>query len=70
VFAGVGAGLTDYLGGSVAWTGQTLDLGLSLRPAAEVPLVVNVTMNDATDRLDERRLSISAAWVFLKGGGP
>jgi hypothetical protein len=54
----------------VAWTGQTLDLGLSLRPAAEVPLVVNVTMNDATDRLDERRLSISAAWVFLKGGGP
>jgi hypothetical protein len=70
VFAGVGAGFTDYLGGSVAWTGETLDLGLSLRPAAEVPLVVNVTLNDATDRLDERRLSISAAWVFRKGSGP
>lgn len=69
VFAGIGAGFNDYLGGSVAWTGETVGLGVSLRPVAGKPLVVNVTLDDATDRLGERRVSISAAWVFGKGIG-
>lgn len=69
VFAGVGAGFNQYLGGSVAWTGDTLDLGLSLRPSQKAPFVVNFTLNDATDLEDERKLSLSAAWIFRTGIG-
>lgn len=69
VFAGVGAGFNPYLGGSVAWTGDTLDLGLSVRPSLKAPFVVNFTLNDATDVEDERKLSLSAAWIFKTGFG-
>lgn len=69
LFAGIGAGFNEYLGGSVAWTGETLDLGLSLRPAADSPFVLNVTLGDVTDRLGEQRVSVTAAWVFGKGLG-
>lgn len=69
LFAGIGAGFTPYLGGSAAWTGDTLDLGLSLRPSPQAPFVVNVTLSDATDREDERRLSLAAAWIFRTGIG-
>lgn len=70
VFAGVGAGFTESLGGSVAWTGEAASLGISLRPSGALPLVVNLTLDDATDRLDERRLSVSVAWIFRKGVRP
>jgi hypothetical protein len=70
VFAGVGAGFTPHLGGSVAWAGEALSLGVSLRPPGGAPVVMNLTLDDATDRQDERRLSISVAWVFAKGGRP
>lgn len=70
VFAGIGAGFTQNLGGSVAWTGEALSLGVSLRPSGDLPLVMNLTLDDATDRLEEQRLSISVAWIFAKGGTP
>jgi hypothetical protein len=70
VFAGVGAGFTRYVGGSVAWSGEALSLGISLRPPGDAPVVMNLTLDDATDRLDEQRISVSVAWVFAKGGKP
>lgn len=70
VFAGIGAGFTSSLGGSVAWTGDALSLGVSLRPSGEIPLVMNLTLDDVTDLRDEQRLSVSVAWIFAKGGRP
>jgi hypothetical protein len=70
LFAGVGAGFTRHLGGSVAWTGEALSLGVSLRPPGDAPVVMNLTLDDATDRLEQQRVSVSVAWIFAKGGTP
>ena len=59
VFAGAGIGLTRNLGVSAAWTGETLDVGATWRFDDLDGVSVSAEVNDVTDRLGSRRVSLT-----------
>ena len=63
-FVGFGIGVTENLAASLAWTGESLDLGLGLRIPALEPVTFTLAVNDATDRLNSRRVTATATWAF------
>jgi hypothetical protein len=68
-FAGIGIGLSEAVAVSAAWTGETADLGVSLRPGGGNGMLLTLEANDITDRLNSRRLTLSAIWTFRAFGG-
>ncbi len=59
MFAGVGIGVNRNLGLSAAWAGETLDLGTAWKFDGIDWMTVSAEINDATDRLGQRRVSIT-----------
>ena len=61
-FAGLGIGLTESFGTSVAYNGDNFDLGASFRLPAIKNLGFNVILNDAFDQDDRQRVILSVNW--------
>ncbi|MEP5761872.1 MAG: hypothetical protein ABJ327_21690 [Litoreibacter sp.] len=66
-FGGVGIGLSPSLATSVSYYGDHVILGLSLQPAEN--LYLSASLIDAFDEQQDRRVTISAVWVFDTGLG-
>jgi hypothetical protein len=62
VFFGAGIGVTESLGLSAAWTGETFDIGASLRSASLKNVSFNASVNDVFDMEKDRRLTVSVSW--------
>lgn len=58
-FFGAGIGLSRNFGASVSWTGETLDVGASFTFDGIDGFNVTTELNDVTDRLGSRRVTIS-----------
>lgn len=67
VFGGVGIGLSSTLATSIAYYGDHAILGLSLQPIENVYL--SASLIDAFDEQRDRRVTVSAVWVFNTGLG-
>lgn len=63
LFAGVGVGLTESLGASVAYNGDNFDVGASFRIPGINSLGFNLILNDAFDQDDRRRVILSVNWI-------
>ncbi len=63
-FAGFGIGLTETLGASAAWTGESLDIGFGIRPPGPAAPQVAVSLNDVFDQTGRQRVTVSVGWVF------
>lgn len=63
VFAGLGVGLTESFGTSVAYNGDNVDLGASFRIPGIDSLGFNVILNDAFDQDDRQRVVLSVYWI-------
>lgn len=59
LFAGVGIGLTEELGASVAWYGDHVNLGTSYRPQGTTNGYFTASLIDAFDQQDSRRAVVS-----------
>ncbi len=62
VFLGAGIGVTDSLGLSAAWTGETFDMGASVRMASVRNVSFNASVNDVFDSRNSRRVTLSVNW--------
>ena len=58
-YFGAGIGLSRNFGASASWTGETLDIGTSILFDSWKYGNVTAEINDVTDRLGQRRFSIS-----------
>lgn len=65
-FAGAGIGLTENVGSSVAWNGDDLDLGVSLRHRKLRNWGTTATLHNVTNRYDLRRVSVTVNWISDK----
>ncbi len=63
VFAGLGIGLHEYFGTSVAYNGDNVDLGASFRMPGLESVGFNVILNDAFDQDDRQRVVFSLNWI-------
>ncbi|MDV7143105.1 hypothetical protein R3X27_10460 [Tropicimonas sp. TH_r6] len=63
VFAGLGIGLTEYFGTSVAYNGDNMDVGASFRLPGLDSVGFNVILNDAFDQDDRQRVIFSLNWI-------
>jgi len=59
LFAGVGLGLSDSYGASLAWYGDEAIAGLSIWPTDEKNVQLSVGIGDITNRVGGRRLLLS-----------
>lgn len=59
VFAGIGIGLSDTLGVSASWTGETLDFGASILFRDIDWANITIEASDVTDRRNSRRISLN-----------
>ena len=68
IFAGLGVGLTENIGASVAWTGDYVDLGVGIRVNDRLSLTAAV--EDVFDETNRRRTTFSVNYTFrnLFGG--
>ncbi|MCB2136507.1 MAG: hypothetical protein KDE08_11280 [Rhodobacteraceae bacterium] len=64
VFVGAGIGISESLAVSAAWTGQTVDLGASLRIAEANNMTVAATLSDVFDQEDSQRVILSFGWYL------
>ena len=65
VFASLGLRLTPQFALSSSWTGNRLNLGASVVPLKNTPIVVNAVITDVTDNLENGTgLSLSAGYAF------
>ena len=63
LFASVGLRATEWAGLVADWTGQDLNLGLSIAPLASFPLVITPALADVTGRAgDGMRLTVGAGF--------
>lgn len=69
VFLGAGIGITDSLGLSAAWTGETFDVGVSLRPVSMKNVSINASINDVFDMENDRRVTVSISWYLASAFG-
>lgn len=71
VFGGIGLGLSEYVGVSLAWYGDEAIGGLSIWPDDEKNMQISLGIGDITNRVQGRRLlfavSFSAPWRSLFG---
>jgi len=65
VFGGVGIGLTESIGASLAWNGENVDFGTSFRVKGLSNFGVTAVVNDAFDQDDSRRVTFTVNW-FLR----
>lgn len=63
VFAGLGIGLTESFGTSVAYNGDNFDVGASFRIPGLDSVGFNVILNDAFDQDDRQRVILSVNWI-------
>ncbi|MGB3245134.1 MAG: hypothetical protein WBB25_11405 [Sulfitobacter sp.] len=69
VFAGFGVGLTQTTAASLAWTGDSLSVGTSFRFKGAEDIIFGLSVDDATDRNDNRRVILSVGYRFNLFGG-
>jgi hypothetical protein len=62
LFAGVGVGLTESLGASVAFSGDYFDVGLGLKVSDQ--LSVTAAVNDVFDQRDRQRVTVSVTYAM------
>lgn len=58
-YFGIGAGFTRNFGASIAWTGDTVDLGASFRVNGWENGNISFELNDVTNRKGRRRVSVN-----------
>ncbi|WP_129628793.1 hypothetical protein [Tropicimonas sp. IMCC6043] len=63
VFGGVGIGLTESFGTSVAYNGDNVDLGASFRIPGLDNLGFNAILSDAFDQDGRQRVILSVNWI-------
>jgi hypothetical protein len=70
VFGGVGIGLTENIATSIAWTGDVLTVGADFRIPGYDDVLFGISIDDVTDRKDNRRIILSVGYKFdnLFGG--
>lgn len=68
-YIGAGIGLTEHFGASIAWTGETLDIGSSFTIAGLDNTYFSVEVNDATDRVNHRRITFSVSFALQNAFG-
>jgi len=61
--------LTQSTAASIAWTGDSFTLGASFRFKAAKDMVINLSVDDATNRNDNRRAILSVGYRFNLFGG-
>jgi hypothetical protein len=68
LFAGVGMGLTDRIGASVAFSGDYFDVGVGVKLNDQLSMTASV--NDVFDQRDRQRVTISVTYAMqnLFGG--
>lgn len=68
VFGGIGIGITPVVGASLAYTGDYWDIGTGFRLGDDLRL--NVSLDDAFDQRDRRRVTVSVTYLLrnLFGG--
>lgn len=62
IFLGAGIGLTQNLGASIAWTGETVTLGSAFKFDGLENVSFSANVDDVFDQLDSRRITLSATW--------
>lgn len=70
VFAGIGVGLTENLAASLAWTGESVTVGTGFRIEGLDNIGFALSVDDAFNQVDNRRLILSIGVTFdsLFGG--
>ena len=69
VFAGVGIGLTETTAASIAWTGDGIRLGTKFRFDWAENASFGLSIDDATNRINKRRVIVSVGYRFDLFGG-
>jgi hypothetical protein len=64
LFLGAGIGLSESIGVSAAWSGDSFDVGASFRPANIDNMRISAVVTDAFDSDDNQRLTLSFSWFF------
>ncbi|WP_136057781.1 hypothetical protein [Candidatus Halocynthiibacter alkanivorans] len=64
LFLGAGIGLSESIGVSAAWSGDSFDIGASFRPANIDNMRISAVVTDAFDSDDNQRLTLSFSWFF------
>jgi len=62
IFFGAGIGLTQNLGASFAWTGESVTLGSGFKFDGLENITFTASVDDVFDQLDSRRITLSATW--------
>ena len=67
-YAGIGVGLTEHIGTSLAYSGDYFELGLGVK--ASDNLLLTATLEDVFDQEDEQRVnfSVTYTWRNMFGG--
>jgi len=70
IFFGAGIGLTQNLGASMAWTGETVTLGSAFKFDGLESISFSANVDDLFNQQDSRRVTLSATWIIqdLFGG--
>lgn len=63
-YAGVGIGITENFGASIAWTGESVTLGTAFKFEALDNLRFSASVEDAFDQVGGQRLTLSATYYF------
>lgn len=69
-FVGIGMGISENLGASLAWTGESITLGTAFKFDGLDNLRFSASLDDVFDQVDGQRLTLSATYYFndLFGG--
>jgi hypothetical protein len=63
-YVGAGIGITENLGASIAWTGESVTLGTAFKFDALKNVRFSASVEDAFDQVGAQRLSLSATYYF------
>jgi hypothetical protein len=66
VFGGVAMQVVPSAGTFAEWTGESLNLGVSLVPLVDLPLVVTGAWADATEEVGRGRFNLAVGWNFSR----
>ncbi len=62
VYGSLGIGWNSYVNTTAAWTSEEVIISAGVKPFLDRNLIITAGMGDVTDRVDNRRFLLTAAW--------